>query len=274
MRCPRPRPTTTPRCSRSSGPRSKPVVGDVRDPAALDALFDGRRAGATVFHAAGVIHPRALRPRALRRQRRRHAAGARPGAPRRRAPLRARVVELAVRRERRGRPIASTRTSPFNPYMGYGAVEARGRAARAAQLRARRPRRPSSCGRRGSTGRSNPPRQTQFFAAVRKGRFPLVGDGTQQRSMVYTGNLVHGLLRAEARRPRRATPTGSPTPSPTSCATILATVRDALAAEGLAVVGRRQPRIPRVAGVVAERRRRRRCRRAAATCRRCTCSAS
>ena len=42
-----------------------------------------------------------------------------------------------------------------------------------------------------------PARQTQFFAAVRRGRFPLVGDGTQQRSMVFTGNLVLGLLRAE-----------------------------------------------------------------------------
>ena len=46
-------------------------------------------------------------------------------------------------------------------------------------------------------GPYQPARQTQFFAAVRRGRFPLVGDGTQRRSMVYTGNLVHGLLRAE-----------------------------------------------------------------------------
>ena len=46
-------------------------------------------------------------------------------------------------------------------------------------------------------GPFQPARQTQFFSAIRKGRFPLVGDGTQQRSMVYTGNLVDGLLRAE-----------------------------------------------------------------------------
>ena len=46
-------------------------------------------------------------------------------------------------------------------------------------------------------GPHQPLRQTQFFAAVRRGRFPLVGDGTQRRSMAYTGNLVHGLLRAE-----------------------------------------------------------------------------
>ena len=46
-------------------------------------------------------------------------------------------------------------------------------------------------------GPFQPARQTQFLAAVRRGRFPLVGDGTQQRSMVFTGNLVHGMLLAE-----------------------------------------------------------------------------
>ena len=32
---------------------------------------------------------------------------------------------------------------------------------------------------------------------VRKGRFPIVGDGRQRRSMVYIDNLVDGVLRAE-----------------------------------------------------------------------------
>ncbi len=46
-------------------------------------------------------------------------------------------------------------------------------------------------------GPFQPDRQTQFFAAIRRGRFPRVGDGTQRRSMVYTGNLVDALLLAE-----------------------------------------------------------------------------
>lgn len=37
-------------------PSVQPVVGDVRDPSVLDALFDGT-AGATVVHAAAIIHP-------------------------------------------------------------------------------------------------------------------------------------------------------------------------------------------------------------------------
>src|SRR6202022_2341798 len=38
------------------GPIVEPIVGDVRDPAALDRLFDGV-GSPTVFHTAGVIHP-------------------------------------------------------------------------------------------------------------------------------------------------------------------------------------------------------------------------
>lgn len=41
-----------------------------------------------------------------------------------------------------------------------------------------------------------PPRQTTFFAMVRAGRFPVFGDGTQRRSMVYVDNLVDGVLAA------------------------------------------------------------------------------
>ena len=43
-------------CSRTCRPTVEAVVGDVRDPGAADRLFDGV-GRATVFHAAGVIHP-------------------------------------------------------------------------------------------------------------------------------------------------------------------------------------------------------------------------
>ena len=39
-------------------PAIEVVVGDVRDPASADRLFDGIPAEATVFHAAAVIHPK------------------------------------------------------------------------------------------------------------------------------------------------------------------------------------------------------------------------
>src|SRR5262245_25664529 len=43
-----------------AGPAVEVQVGDVRDPAALDRLLDGV-GRATVFHTAGVIHPRTVR---------------------------------------------------------------------------------------------------------------------------------------------------------------------------------------------------------------------
>jgi nucleoside-diphosphate-sugar epimerase len=45
-------------------------------------------------------------------------------------------------------------------------------------------------------GPHQPPRQTQFFKMIRAGRFPVLGDGSQKRSMVYIDNLCQGLLLA------------------------------------------------------------------------------
>ena len=42
-----------------------------------------------------------------------------------------------------------------------------------------------------------PERQTTFFSLVAAGRFPVPGDGSQRRSMVYVDNLVQGVALAE-----------------------------------------------------------------------------
>jgi nucleoside-diphosphate-sugar epimerase len=100
-------------------------------------------------------------------------------------------------------------------------------------------------------GPNQPARQSQWFRALRRGRFPMLGDGTQQRSMVYTDHLVQGLLRAEATPEASGRAYWIADAQPYEMRTILATVRDALAAEGLTVTGG-QPRLPLLAGVVAE----------------------
>ena len=170
------------------------TVGDVRDPASLDALFAGV-GEVTVFHVAAVIHPPTVRD----------FFDVNVGGTE--------LVLDAARRAEAGRfvhvssnsPFGAnarptdrfTEDSPFNPYMGYGAskLEAEQIVTRGHE--------------RGDVdavivrapwfyGPYQPPRQSQWFRAVRKGRFPMVGDGTQQRSMVYTDHLVQGLLRAEA----------------------------------------------------------------------------
>lgn len=229
-------------------PRIDTVVGDVRDPATLDRLFAGVK-DATVFHAAAVIHPTAVRDffdvntggtELVVDQARR------AGVPR--------LVHVSSNSPFGANASPTdrfTEDSPFEPYMGYGAskLEAEQIVTRGHD--------------RGDVdavivrapwfyGPYQPARQSQWFRAVRKGRFPLVGDGTQQRSMVYTDHLVQGLLRAEATPGAGGRAYWIADAEPYELRTILATVRDALTAEGFPVSGG-QPRIPRAVGVVAEK---------------------
>jgi nucleoside-diphosphate-sugar epimerase len=101
-------------------------------------------------------------------------------------------------------------------------------------------------------GPYQPPRQSRFFSAIRKGRFPLVGDGTQRRSMVYTDNLVQGLLRAEVADKAPGNAYWVADAEPYELREILATVRRALAAEGLAVSGPERVPLPRAVARAAE----------------------
>ena len=45
-------------------------------------------------------------------------------------------------------------------------------------------------------GPYQPPRQKFFFEMIRNGKIPLVGNGENLRSMVYTENLVQGMMLA------------------------------------------------------------------------------
>jgi nucleoside-diphosphate-sugar epimerase len=223
------------------------VVGDLRDPSALDRLFSGI-GEASVFHAASVIHPR----RHVRELFDVNVGGTQLVLDRARRAGVSRLLHVSSNSPFGANERPTDRfdeSSPYDPYLGYGRSKLE-----AEQLVVR-------SHERGDVaavilrppwfyGPHQPPRQTQFFAAVRRGRFPLVGDGTQQRSMVYVGNLVDGLLRAEvaAAAPGRAYWIADA--EPYELRAVLATVREALAAEGLSVAGRGL-RLPRLAGGVA-----------------------
>jgi len=142
-------------------------------------------------------------------------------------------------------------TAPYNPYLGYGNSKFE-----AEQLVRR-------SHERGDVatvivrapwfyGPHQPLRQTQFFAAIRRGRFPCVGDGTPRRSMVYTGNLVDALLLAEVAPAAAGRAYWIADTEPYALRDILQTVRDALAAEGVPA-SPRAPRVPRFAAVTAAR---------------------
>jgi nucleoside-diphosphate-sugar epimerase len=232
-----------------AGSSVEPVVGDVRDPAALDRLFDGCPAGATVVHAAAVIHPTT----GTRQLFDVNVGGTALVLDRARRHGAARFVHISSNSPFGANPGPEhrfTEASPFSPHLGYGASK------HEAEELVRR-----SAGRDGLHpvilrppwfyGPHQPERQTTWFRAVRRGRFPLVGDGTNRRSMAYPGNPVHAIERAEVAPVAPASAYWVADPEPYAMADVLATVRRALADEGLPVSGG-QPRLPRLAGVVAE----------------------
>jgi nucleoside-diphosphate-sugar epimerase len=229
-------------------PAIEAVVGDVRDPAALDRCFDGL-GGATVFHAAAVIHP----ARAVREMFDVNVGGTQLTLDRARRVQATRFVHVSS-----NSPFGAndhpedrfTEDDPYAPYLGYGQSKCEAeQLVRASQDRGdlqtvilRPP---------WFYGPFQPPRQTQFFSAVRKGRFPVVAPGTQRRSMVFTGNLVQAMLRAEVVDRAAGRAYWIADAQPYELGEIIATVRAALRAEGVPVTRRPAPRIPRSAALLA-----------------------
>jgi len=175
------------------------TTGDVTDLTSLTDFFRHAE-GATLYHCAGVIHPRrASAFDAINAAGTRHvlAAAARAGVRR--------VIHVSSNSPFGANPTPHDvfdEAAPYAPYMGYGRSK---RAAEEAVLRIRDAGLLETVIVRAPWfyGPGQPPRQTQFFTMVKQGRFPVLGDGSQARSMAYVDNLCHGLLRCE-RRPEAA----------------------------------------------------------------------
>ncbi|MGI8939371.1 MAG: NAD-dependent epimerase/dehydratase family protein [Iamia sp.] len=231
------------------GPSVQVLVGDVRAPTTADQLLAGAE-GATVFHAAGVIHP----PGRTRPFYDVNVGGTQYLLDRARRAGSGRFLHVSSNSVFGANPHRDhrfTEDSPFNPYLGYGESKLE-----AEQLVQR-------SHDRGDLetvvlrppwfyGPFQPPRQTQFFAAIRRGRFPLVGDGHQRRSMAYTGSLVSALLLAETAEKAPGQSYWIADEEPYELRHVLDVVREALEAEGLEVSPRR-PRLPLVASTAAAR---------------------
>lgn len=225
------------------------VVGDVRHPDGLDALFADLPPGTAtdVVHAAGIIHPRRVDD--LFEVNARGTANVLEAS--RRSGVR-RFVHVSS-----NSPFGTnTHTEdtfrndePYSPYYGYGRskmqAELRVQDAVAAGLDAVMVRPPWFY------GPFQPARQTTFFRLVRRGRFPVIGDGRQRRSMVYVDNLVEGIVRAELTPTAPGKAWWIADAEPYRVADIVATVGRALADEGFAV---RPPRVrlPAIVGRIAE----------------------
>lgn len=228
-------------------PRARVHVGDVTDAATLERLLAGAE-GASVVHAAGVIHP--ARVADFDRVNRGGAAA---------------VVDAAVRAGARrlvhvssNSPFGFNATptdvfrhdEPYDPYLGYGRSKMR---AEHLVLAANDPHGLETVVVRPPWfyGPHQPERQTLFFRLVRTGRFPVICDGTQRRSMVFVDNLVQGVALAERVGVAAGQAFWVADERAYPLTDIVATVKQALGEEGLAVSGR-QVRLPALAGRVAK----------------------
>lgn len=223
-------------------------AGDVTDPVSLEEFCRGA-AGATLFHIAGLIHPQ----RWTRDFQRINVEGTRRLLGAAMAAGVKRVVIVSS-----NSPIGCNpnpqhvfdESSPYHPYMGYGrSKEAMERLVREAQASGRietviiRP--------PWFYGPHQPPRQTLFFQMIKDGKFPVLGNGEQRRSMAYVDNICQGLLRAAATPAANGRTYWIADERPYSINEIVATVEEVLEEELGVARPKKRLKLPGLVGDVA-----------------------
>jgi nucleoside-diphosphate-sugar epimerase len=175
---------------RSLGPNIEVFEGDVRDAASCER-FARAASGGTLFHTAGIIHPKKVADFfEINTNGTIH------------------LLDAAIRAGVRRAVIVSSNSpcgcnphpdhlfdehSPYRPYMNYGRSKMQMEQAikeRQGKIETVVIRTPWFY------GPNQPPRQTLFFQMIRDGKAPIVGNGENLRSMSYLGNLCQGLILA------------------------------------------------------------------------------
>ena len=172
--------------------RTELIPGDLRSPADC-ARFCQDAKGGTLFHTAGIIHPRRVSEfyeinlrGTIQLLDAAESAGLR------------RAVIVSSNSPCGCNPHPDhlfDESSPYRPYMHYGrskmlmemAVKERQARGSIETVIIRPP---------WFYGPNQPPRQTLFFKMIREGKVPVVGSGENLRSMSYIDNLCQGLLLA------------------------------------------------------------------------------
>ena len=223
------------------------VIGDIAKPDTMARLLHGTGTNADLIHTAGIIHPTVARQFfEINANGTRNVADA--------------ALDHGVRRlvhVSSNSPFGTNphngdtfrANEPYHPYYGYGRSKMQGEMAvfdaidRGLDATIVRP--------PWFYGPFQPPRQTTFFRLVRRGKFPVVGDGEQRRSMVYIDNLVDGVIAAELTPVAEGKGYWVADEHPYAVNEIVATVGRALTDEGFSV---KPPttRLPAIAGRLAE----------------------
>jgi len=168
--------------------------GDLRDPKTVSALVEDAQ-GATLFHCAGVVHPRGGTKEffGVNVDGTRNLLEAAENAGVRRAVV---VSSNSPFGFNANRDDCFDEHSPYNPYMNYGrskmlmeqvvhTYQARGKMETVIV-------RPTWF-----YGPDQPPRQTRFFRMIRRGKAPIVGSGENRRSLAYVDSVCQALLLCE-----------------------------------------------------------------------------
>ena len=175
------------------GPSVQIVRGDLTEPQSLEELFAGA-AGATVFHAAGVIHP----SRGTKQFHAVNVAGTQHLLNAAKTARIRRFVHVSSNSPCGTNAAGDTFTedAPYRPYMAYGKTKM---LAELAVKSAQEKRELETVIIRPPWfyGPGQPPRQTLFFEMIRDGKAPIVGGGENRRSMAYVDSICQGLLLGE-----------------------------------------------------------------------------
>jgi nucleoside-diphosphate-sugar epimerase len=222
--------------------------GDLLDPEAM-AAFCRDGAGATLFHCAGLIHPR-RRVGDLYRVNvtgTGHVLQAAEKAGVKRAVVMSSNSPLGTNADPND---VFDETSPYRPYMNYG------RSKMQMELLVR------ECQQRGRMetvivrspwfyGPFQPERQTLFFRMIRDGRAPLLGSGENRRSMAYVENISQGMVLCAETGAANGQVFWIADAVPYTMNEILSTVETLLEKEFSIPVSHKRLRLPAITGEIA-----------------------
>lgn len=227
---------------------AKVTVGAINDKDALSQFFSSAEGG-LLLHIAGLIHPSGVLGRTAEFHRinvlgtqNLYMAASAAGVKR--------IVVMSSNSPFGGNESAEHRfdeNSPYNPYMEYG----RSKWQMEKMLKEYWERGPEIVIVRSPWfyGPGQPDRQTTFFRMVKNGKFPLLGDGSNKRSMGYVDSLAQGLLLAGAIQEARNDVFWIADENPYSMREIIDTIKSVMKDDfGIKVVDK----IPRLPSIIAD----------------------
>jgi len=230
------------------GTSLKLVRGDLTRRQSLLPLFAGSD-GATLFHLAGIIHPQKGTKQFfdVNTNGTENLLALAESAGVKRFIFMSSNSPLGVNPDKEH---LFDESSPYNPYMKYGQSKM---IAEKAVAEAGSSKRLETVILRSTWfyGPGQPPRQNLFFSMIKNGKVPLVGDGSNKRSMAYIDNVCQGLVLAEKVASANGQIYWIADRQPYAMAEIIDTIEQLLESEFHLQVAHRRMRLPDLASSIA-----------------------